>query len=138
MSNEFANNLTDAVYEKSVAYPAANATVLTASMDLGHVPPQISPENVEVEMEIPALANNSDNTKTILHDLHDSADDSTFAEVDPLIESKLVGVTTTGSAAKKVRFRLPSGVRRYIKVKITVPTGAGDNTASTFKVRLKF
>lgn len=74
MANEFAANLKDANLEVSVNYPAAGASADSGSIDLGHTPPQISPDNVEIEFEVPALAAHTDTTKTITHTIHDSAD----------------------------------------------------------------
>lgn len=125
----FNQNQKDAVLSVTKAMPAAEANNDTDIIDLGHTPPSTPVRGVEVEIEVPAMPNNSDNTKTATLTLHDSADGTTFAEVDPLNQVKIPGVASTGSAAKTVRMALPSTIRRYIRFNQVVATGGGDNTA---------
>ena len=109
--------------------PAAAATNTTASIDLG-VEGSYSAawRQGYLEVTVPALANHTDSTKIVLLDLYDSADDSSFTVVAPLIECKVAGVTSTGSSATTFKFAVPPGVRRYIRFLQTVPSGDGDNT----------
>lgn len=137
MAFEHNRNLRDAKFAVEKAFPAANATAVTDAFDLEMEQGGLL-ENVEGEIVLPALANNSDNTKTILVDLYDSADGTNFAVTDPLIRTSIAGVASTGSAAKTVRFRFPPITRRYVRLLITVPTGAGDNTAAKVGFNLLF
>lgn len=116
--------------------PAAAATNYSASLDLGSANPGMSIEQTEFLVTLPALANNTDNSKTILITLQDSADDSSFADVTPLHQVQVVGVTSTGSAATTYRLRAPSTVQRYVRFKQVVPSGAGDNTAGLMQYDL--
>jgi hypothetical protein len=137
MSFEYNRNIRDALFATTKAFPAANAVAVTDAFDLEQTSGGTL-ENVEAEIVIPALPNNSDNTKTITIALHDSADNSSFAATDPLVQTSIVGVTTTGSAAKTVRFRFPPVTRRYVRLSVSVPTGAGDNTAASVGFNLLF
>ncbi len=122
-------NLKDANLHVEKYLPAAAATNYSDSIDLGSTSPGQSVESNEFRVTVPALANHTDNTKTILITLQDSANDSSFADVAPLHQVQEVGVATTGSAAATYRLRLPSTIRRYVRFSQVVPSGAGDNTA---------
>ena len=122
----YARNLRDADFEVSKALPAAAATAYTDSLDLGQTKVQ-SLEQVEFEIAVPALPALVED-KTVTISVQDSADDSSFAAVDPAISTVITGGTGNGAAAKTVRFRLPSQTRRYVRLKMDVLTGGGDNT----------
>ncbi len=123
----------DTLLQSAGYLPAAGAANTTPSIDLGSsragdtCAGAVRPADVFLEVSVPAMPNNTDNSKTVTIDLYDSADDASFAEVDPLVSIKVPGVASTGSAARTVRYPLPP-TRRYIALRNTVPTGAGDNT----------
>lgn len=134
MSNEFVRNQRDVNFAVVKALPAANANHNTGTIDLQQVVGgQI--ENVAFEVVIPALPSLAD-AKALTVKVQDSADDSTYADIDPLISTSVVGVSTSGSAAKTVRFRLPPTAKRYIQLNLAVAASGGDNTAKsvTFSV----
>jgi hypothetical protein len=122
-------NLKDANLHLEKYLPAAAATNYSDSLDLGSASPGMSVEDTELRVTIPALPNNTDSSKTTTLTLQDSADDSSFADVDPLHQIQIAGVASTGSAAATKRLRLPSTIRRYVRFAQAVPSGAGDNTA---------
>lgn len=134
MANEFGRNIQDAAFTTSKAWPAASATNVSDSFDLGTT--YRKPEEIEVEMDLPAVAAHTTvNNNTIT--LHDSADNSSFAAVDPAISTTQAGVASTGSVAKVVRFRLPPNTRRYIAFSQTA--GATDTqTGSSVTYRIRF
>lgn len=139
MADKLKRMIGDGALSVATAHPAASANVTSAGINLGHTSAEgLPPENIDVEISIPAMAAHSDNSKTILYDLHDSADNSSFAEVAPLHEAKLVGVTTTGTPATIYRFKLPPNVRQYIAVKCTNPAAGPAVTGINFTVSLKF
>ena len=109
--------------------PAAAATNYSASIDL-NVATAFADDwrKGYLKVKVPALANHTDSTKIILLDLQDSADDSSFANTAPLIECKIAGVASTGSVAVTFKVPIPPGIRRYIRIFATVPSGDGDNT----------
>lgn len=134
MANEFGRNLQDATLNRTKALPAATATNLTDVIDLGNT--GYKSENIEVEINVPAIAAHTTVNNTTLT-LHDSADDSTYAEVVPLHQVKIPGVAVTGSVAIVARLRLPPNVRRYIKFSQTA--GATDDlTGSSITYSLRF
>ena len=126
MANEFGRNQRDALLTLTKALPAATATNLTDAIDLEQVGGP-KPENVEIEVSVPAMPLHTTANNTTLT-LHDSADNSTYAEVVPLHQVKVLGVVSTGSVAILTRFRLPPNVRRYIKISQTA--GATDDLTS--------
>lgn len=134
MANEFGRNIVDATYSTSKALPAATATNVSSSFDLEST--GTKPSNVEVEINVPAIAAHTTANNTTLT-LHDSADNSSFAEVVPLTQVKVLGVVSTGSVAIVARFRLPPNVRRYIAFSQTA--GATDDlTGSSITYKLLF
>ncbi len=134
--NEHVRNLKDASKIVTKACPAANANHNSDGLDLeqtlgGEL------EAIAFEIEIPALPNLAD-TKTLTVKVQDSADNSTFADLDPAISTSVVGVSTNGSAAKTVRFRLPPNARRYVSLNLAVAASGGDNTAKSVTLSALF
>lgn len=121
--------------EVTVALPAAAAAAQTAALDLGEGAGFI--ENVEVEIETPALASLVDDKDLDIHVEH-SADGETWADLPEVAAVKLTGAGGAGVAANKASFRLPSSTLRYIRADFAVETGGGDNTASSGILRLLF
>ena len=121
--------LKDANFIGKKYLPAAGASVFTDAFDLGASEGDPGPSLCDVELIVAALANNIDATKTILVELYDSEDGENFSETAPLIQCKVPGVADGGSEETKFYFRFPPQVRRFVALKITVPAGAGDNTA---------
>lgn len=137
MANEYARNLRDAAKEVTKACPAAGAAHNSGTIDLEQTVGGLI-EAIAFEIEIPALPNLAD-TKKLTVKVQDSADNSTYADVDPLIQTTVVGVATAqGSAAKSVRFRLPPTARRYVQVNLAVEASGGDNTAKSVIFRALF
>lgn len=56
--------------------------------------------------------------------LHDSANDSSFALVTPVGPAGAATAIATVEAASPIRFRIPSGTRRYVRLVLTVGTAA--------------
>lgn len=122
----YSRNRRDASFVQTKALPAAGATAYTTGMDLGQATVQ-SLEQIEFEISVPATPALVE-AKTITIAVQDSADNSTFAAVDPAISTVITGATGNGAAAKTVRFRLPSATRRYVRIASTVLASGGDNT----------
>lgn len=136
MANEFTRGIQDAKFKVTTALPAAGANGNTTSFDLG-AGGNHQPESVEVEVSLPATPSLADN-KNVDIKLQDSADDSTFADVAPLIISRVTGAGGAGAAAKVFRFKLPPGTRRYIRFNQAVDAAGGDNTAVSSTITLRF
>ena len=129
------HNIRDAALKVTKACPAAGANHNTDTIDLGCKNPGASVESFEVEIAIPALPSLADG-KTLTVKLQDSADNTTFADVEQLASVVVTGASGNGSAAKTVVVRLPSDVNRYVQANLAVVTGGGDNTAKSVVVSL--
>ena len=129
------HNIRDAALKVTKACPAAGSNHNTDTIDLGCKNPGASVESFEVEIAIPALPSLVDD-KTLTVKLQDSADNSTFADVEQLASVVVTGASGKGSAAKTVVVRLPSDVNRYVQANLAVVTGGGDNTAKSVVVSL--
>lgn len=113
--------------------PAAGATAYLGVLDLGVDVAGFSDNwrNGRLRVTVPALPNNTDNTKTTTLTIQDSADGGvTFTETVPTIQVKIAGVAATGSVATVVDCPLPPGLRGPVRIAAVVPAGAGDNTAA--------
>lgn len=136
MSYEHNRNLTDAAKTVTKALPAAAANNDTDAIDLeqaigGDI------ENIAFEIAVPALPALVED-KTVTIKVQDSADGSSFADLDPAISTVITGGTGNGAAAKTVRFRLPPSARRYIRLNTAVLTGGGDNTGVSLTFQALF
>jgi len=129
------HNIRDAALKVTKACPAANANHNTATIDLGCKNPGASVESFEVEIAIPALPDLVDG-KTLTVKLQDSADNTTFADVEQLASVVVTGADSKGSAASTVVVRLPSDVNRYVQANLAVAASGGDNTAKSVVVSL--
>lgn len=116
----------DAALQATKYLPAAAATNYSDSFDFGAT--GYTPDNAGIEIEFPASANHVSGSHTVLITLQDSADNSSFTNVSPLIQLQVVGVVSTGSSAVTKRIRLPDGVRQYVRFSQVVPSGDGDLT----------
>ena len=123
----------DALLSVTKALPAAGANNDSGSIDLGSPTPIVVGDSIEVEVALPALANLVKD-KTVTCTLHDSADNTTFAAITGLSTLVVTGGDSGGAAAASRVVRLPSSVKRYIRVNTAVLTDGGDNTASSVKL----
>ena len=127
----YARNLRDADFTKTGTLSNAATAVYSSVMDLGQTKVQ-SLEQLEFEIAVPATTTLV-HTKVMTLSVEESdASGSGFAAVDPLISTTLTGVSGNGSAAKTVRFRLPSQTKRYVRVKAVTTSDGGDNTATSY------
>jgi len=140
MANEFVPRKTDASMNPAArALPAAASTsVFSASIDLNAVDPLIA-DNFEIEVAAPALTTTmAPDTRIMEYAIQDSADDSSFADVITLDKAKQTGASSAGAPAVTVRAKLPSSVRRYIRLAVTSGASITDSSAvsATLKVRI--
>ena len=136
MSFETTRNIRDAAKVATLAVPAAAANISGAAIDLETVNGGIM-ENVQFEIAIPALPNLAD-AKALTVTVMDSADGTTFAALDPSQVTTVTGASSTGSAAKTTRFRLPPQARRYVGVNLAVAASGGDSTAKSVTLSALF
>ncbi|MEN6628163.1 MAG: Bbp16 family capsid cement protein [Sulfuricella sp.] len=117
------------------ALPAAAANNDSASIDLGNTTPGVVADAIEVEIALPALPDLVE-AKTVTCTLQDSANDSSFTAITGLSTFVVTGGTGNGAPAATRVVRLPSSVRRYIRVNTAVLTAGGDNTAKSVTLSL--
>ncbi len=119
--------LQDLNLQVTTALPAANANNNSASIDTAEVNPGRVP-GVELLMSMPATPSLVD-AKTITLTLQDSADNATFNNVVDVPAQVVTGAGGVGAAALSYQFKLPIGLRRYVRLNAAVLAAGGDNTA---------
>jgi len=127
-----------------LALPAgASTTVNGTSIDLGAVANDALAEKVEVHLSFPALSTTiAPDTRTFIFSVEDSADNSSFAVLDPVLSKTYTGAGGSGisavSASAPYQFKLPPGVRRYIRVKCVSGASTTDASALSYTVKLGY
>lgn len=119
------------------ALPAAAATNYSDSIDLRDSAPGIKMRNAEIEVALPATPSLVDD-KTITLTLQDSADDSTFADIEQLAAIVVTGAGGGGGSAVTRKFKLPEDVKRYVRLKQAVLTAGGSNVAISTTVSVVY
>lgn len=135
MSNTLQNSrlLRDAALVVTKALPAAGASNNSGTIDLNLGP--WHPEEIFIEISLPALSAHTDSSKDVTIKLQHSADDSSYEDLDdgvgslPDITLTTPGVTTTGTAARIARIKLPAGTKRYVQFNQAVTSGGPTVTA---------
>jgi hypothetical protein len=115
----------DARLIQTIACPAANANLNSATLDLG-TGPHVA--DIEIQISIPATPSLVDAhaiTMTLMH----SADDITYVAIPELAPLVVTGAGGVGAAALTDSYRLPSSTQRYVQLNIAVANGGGNNTA---------
>lgn len=134
MSNEFARNINDANFIVSRALPTADGTVTSTTIDL-ECGVYFAPENVELEVTVPALtATQLPNADTLTITVQAG---SATAPTTELFRLPVI-TGSTGYAGGVVRYRLPSNCPRYLNVKFVAAGGTGDISASAATIKLLF
>lgn len=128
--------IADNLLTRTKALPAAGAAAVTDSIDLKAE--EVGPigANLEVHVEIPALASLSDDKDAVVS-FEDSADDSTFAAVTEMGSLTVTGAGGAGSSAATERFYLPPSVKRYLRATTSVEASGGDNTGDSITVKVR-
>jgi hypothetical protein len=115
--------------------PAQNSNNNSTAIDLEIAAPQLAGEYCEVEFSIPATTCATGQTITVT--LQDSADNSTFTQIDECETLVLTGASNATAAAIR-RWRLPRTCLRYIRVNIAMSATTGDQTAVISELALLF
>lgn len=129
-------DLQDLNLSASIALPAAGASADTPSINLATTTSGRA-RRVELLVSVPATPSLVD-TKTITFTVQDSADNSSFAAVADLPAIVSTGAGGVGAAAISRRFKLPIGLRQYIRLDIAVLAAGGNNTAIVATIVLVF
>lgn len=129
--------LRDGAFLKTANLPASGASNQTpGTFDLGIGP--WHPEQPIFEISIPAMAANTDPTKSVTITLQDSADGLSFANLKAAEIITISGVAITGSPASTQLVGLPPGARQYVQFVQAVTSGAADLTASGISYQMLF
>lgn len=132
-----------AVRDKSLkvtkALPNGAATTISDGIDLMNGSFGVFTAATELLLSAPALTTTElPDTKTVKYDVfHDTASD--FSTEAKLIEDLITqtGAGGAGAAAATARLRLPTNVKRHIRIKAT-NDGAGDASAKSMTIELLF
>ena len=127
----------DARLSVTKALPNGAASTNSDGIDLGVGTAGDFVAGCELLVEAPALVvGDLANAATMTYDVEHSDDDSTYVT---LFDNALVqtGAGGVGAAADSVRRRLPTDVKRYVRVKST-NSGAGDASDKSVNVSLVF
>lgn len=141
MANEFVRNRQDASLNPATfALPttllAANSKQ-SAAIDIGA--DTFKPENIEVELSIPALNSTiapAASTGGVTYAI-ESGTTSTFTTASRTIGSITIAGSASGVAATALRARVPSDCERYLRARVTLATTCTDASAvaGTFTIR---
>ena len=149
--NQTQHRHVDVNLQVTKAFPAAGATADSDSIDTRSGATNLAVagsgqtvsytgnaalERMELSVAFPALAAHTNSAKNVTAQVFDSADNSSFAAVAALAVQSVPGVATDGSSAADLRWRLPSTVRRYIRVQLAVDSGGPTVTASSATINL--
>ena len=132
MSNR---TIKDAKLAKTKALPAADANVDTDSIDLGQVTAFPINEEIDFSVEIPATTALAEGVALTVK-LQDSADDSSFADIDGLGAQTVTGAVGDGNDATVLYWKLPGSTRRYVHANIALAASGGDVTGSSAVAQL--
>jgi hypothetical protein len=124
MSTNFSRNLKDK--DKEVTATLAQAGVNSPSIDLEQIEGG-DIEQIVGQLVVPVTAGITD-AKVLTFKLEDSADNSTFAAIDPLISTTATGAGGNGTPALDTRFRFPPVTRRYVRIAQTATSSSGTFT----------
>lgn len=127
--------LRDILLDVSRALPAQNTNANSTAFDLEQVSPEVLGEHFELALDIPATT--CATGQTITFTIQDSADNSSFAAVEQCATLVLTGASNATAATTR-NWRLPSDVKRYVRVNIAMSATTGDQTAITAGIRLVF
>jgi hypothetical protein len=117
---------------KSVALPAAAAAALTAAINVGAFD---LGGRCEIHLELPDLPSLV-NTKKATVELFESDTEGGSYTVMPCTGNMVVTAGASGGVAKLFRLYLPPEHKAWIKGKVTVESGGGDNTAKTLTLAI--
>ena len=132
----------DTTFEETKALGTADATVTTTGFDLGALSARgaFLAEPLELLIEAPALnttqlPDGDTNTYSIETD-----DNSGFSSAKILADKVILqtGAGGAGALAAIARFRLPTDVEQFLRVKSVLAGGTGDCSGASMIVSLRF
>lgn len=130
-------SLRDALLAVTKALPSGASAVNSDGIDLGHGTTGEHHASCLLLIEAPALTTSMlGDAATIKYDVADSADNASFATIAATVLTQ-TGAGGAGAAATSKKFRLPPGVRRYVRVTAT-KSATGDASSVSMTVSLVF
>lgn len=129
--------INDNTLKRTTALPAAAAAASCTYIDLGSVAPLGGVQTpAYIEITHPATTSLV-NAKTITYDVLDCATSGgTYVVVTGVGNMIVTGAGGVGAATTKFTITVPRIIRQYVKVRATVDSGGGDNTAASFIVNI--
>ena len=128
----------DSLLTAVTALAADGATVLTPAFDLGAVAPTTVGELCTLTLAVPAIAALAD-AKTAIYSVLDCATSGgVYVAVAGLDTVTSTGAGGVGCAAVAKTWRLPEGIRQFVKVQEVSLAAAGTITGTSMTVNLKF
>ena len=130
MAYEFNRNLEDENFVSEFALADGGSNSATFDLE------QIVGGDIEAmasAIVIPAAAGVPD-AETVTFTVKDSADGSTFADLDPTVAVVATGAGGTGIPASEHRFRFPPSTRRYVRLEVTNSGTITANENVTYKL----
>ena len=122
IDNVFSPNRLDASLIQTAALPATAASTQTTGINVDAGGKAHLPDHVELKVSAPALATGElGDTNTMTYTIEESDDNSSY---NTLYGSVIVqtGASGAGAAAATQRVRLPSTVKKYVRLKATADT----------------
>ena len=114
---------------------SASQTKFSSSIDLNATGADRIGDIAKLKLDVPTLSGTLTSTHTITYTVQDSADNSTFADVNTTTMKGFV-YTGTDAAAVDSFWPIPDNIRRYVRLKIVSGAAAEDCSAVsvTFQV----
>jgi hypothetical protein len=128
-----ANNIVDTLLVRTKALPNGAASTSTDAIDLQSPTGNQFKADIEFQVGAPALGVTPlADAKTMIYKVEQSHDNSSWASLYPEV-LRQTGAGGVGAAAATMKFKVPTDVRRYIRVTATGST-SGDASGSSFTV----
>ncbi|MEQ9823475.1 MAG: hypothetical protein ABQ298_03740 [Puniceicoccaceae bacterium] len=133
--SEIQRGARDELLVVSKAYPAAGASSVTASIDLGVLAGGEVPKGAEFFVKFPAsttLVATKKATATV-QSSNDDGDSDSFAAVAELANKAITGVSGNGNAETIVYWPVPLDCERYARLSMAIEAAGGDLTALSYE-----
>jgi len=136
----FGYNLRDGLLKQTAALAASAGATQTTAFDLGESSRGDLVARMELLITAPVLTTTQlPDGKTVTYSVEQSTDN--FVSNTVVLADKLLiqtGASGAGAAAATQRYRPPTNVSRYLRVKATTGAAAGDCSAASLTAELLF
>ena len=111
--------------------PTQGNIVIQAAIDLGPTSPALAGTVSDLIINAPDGAT-LNSGQTLTFNVQDSADNTSFANVNTLPSYVVTGVSNVVPANSFRTFRLPPNIRRYVRVSCAASATAGTSASASF------